>query len=89
MTAWSSMSGPLPSPDLENPTEEHAMLRRMARDFARTVLEPQAEAQDKKGSLNVELMRRIGELGLHGITVPASDGRAGLHRRRPSPSCAR
>lgn len=54
------------------------MLRQMCRDFARTVLEPQAEAQDKKGCLNVELMRRVGELGLHGITIPADQGGAGL-----------
>ncbi|NUP14420.1 MAG: isovaleryl-CoA dehydrogenase [Polyangiaceae bacterium] len=66
------------APDLENPTEEHRMMRQMCRDFARTVLEPQADAQDKKGCLNVELMRRVGELGLHGITIPAEDGGAGL-----------
>jgi isovaleryl-CoA dehydrogenase len=67
-----------PVVDLENPTEEHRMLRQMCRDFARTVLEPQAEHQDKKGHLDVELMRRVGELGLHGITIPSEQGGAGL-----------
>ncbi|HTJ81993.1 MAG TPA: acyl-CoA dehydrogenase family protein [Polyangiaceae bacterium] len=67
-----------PTFDLENPTEEHRMLRQMCRDFARTVLEPQADAQDRKGHLDVSLMRRVGELGLHGITVPADHGGAGL-----------
>jgi isovaleryl-CoA dehydrogenase len=64
--------------DLENPTEEHRMMRQMCRDFARTVLEPQADAQDRKGHLDVGLMRRVGELGLHGITIPAEHGGAGL-----------
>ncbi|MFO0553615.1 MAG: acyl-CoA dehydrogenase family protein [Polyangiaceae bacterium] len=64
--------------DIQNPTEEHRMLRGMCRDFARTVLEPQAEAQDRKGCLDVALMRKVGELGLHGITIPSSDGGAGL-----------
>ena len=64
--------------DLENPTDEHRMLRQMCRDFARTVLEPQAEAQDKKGCLDVGLIRRVGELGLNGITIPAEDGGGGL-----------
>jgi len=67
-----------PTLDLENPTEEHRMLRQMCRDFARTVLEPQADAQDRKGHLDTSLMRRVGELGLHGITIPADDGGAGL-----------
>jgi isovaleryl-CoA dehydrogenase len=64
--------------DFENPTEEHRMMRQMCRDFARSVLEPQAEEQDRKGKLDVSLMRRVGELGLHGITIPAEDGGAGL-----------
>jgi isovaleryl-CoA dehydrogenase len=64
--------------DLENPTEEHRMLRQMCRDFARTVLEPQADAQDKRGLLDTSLMKRVGELGLHGVTIPAAWGGAGL-----------
>ncbi len=64
--------------DLENPTEEHRMLRQMCRDFARTVLEPQADKQDREGHLDTSLMRRVGELGLHGITIPADHGGAGL-----------
>jgi len=67
-----------PSFDLENPTEEHRLLRRTCRDFTRTVLEPQADEQDRKGCLNVALMRRVGELGLHGITIPESHGGAGM-----------
>ncbi|MBN1946312.1 MAG: acyl-CoA dehydrogenase family protein [Bradymonadales bacterium] len=64
--------------DLFNPTEEHAMLRATVRDFAREVVEPQAEKQDQLGHLNLELMRRCGELGLLGITVPEEYGGANM-----------
>lgn len=64
--------------DLENPTEEHRMLRQMVRNFARDVVEPQAEEHDRSGTLNVDLFRRVGELGLHGITIPSEHGGAGM-----------
>jgi alkylation response protein AidB-like acyl-CoA dehydrogenase len=38
---------------LFNPTEEHRMLRKTIADFARREVEPQAAAQDQKGTLNV------------------------------------
>lgn len=64
--------------DLENPTEEHRMLRQMVRDFTREVVEPQAEEHDRSATLNIPLLRRLGELGLLGITVPAEHGGAGM-----------
>lgn len=64
--------------DLENPTEEHRMLRQMVRDLARDVVEPQAEEHDKTATLNVELMRKLGELGLLGVTVPSEHGGSGM-----------
>src|SRR6185312_7822468 len=64
--------------DLENPTEEHRMLRQMVRDLVRDVVEPQAEEHDRIGKLNVPLLRRCGELGLLGITVPAEHGGSGM-----------
>src|SRR6266540_2674785 len=63
---------------LINPTEEHAALRQMVRDFVRAEVEPQAEEHDRSGRLNLALMRKAGELALHGITVPEEDGGAGL-----------
>lgn len=54
------------------------MLRTMVRDFTRDAVEPQAEAHDESGTLNVELLRKCGELGLLGITVPAEEGGAGM-----------
>src|SRR5712691_4092750 len=67
-----------PALDLENPTEEHRMLREMVRDFTRDVVEPQAEEHDEAGTLNVPLLRRIGELGLLGVTIPSDEGGAGM-----------
>ena len=63
---------------LQNPTEEHHLLRQMVRNLVKDVVEPQAEAQNKKGELNRDLMRQCGELGLHGITIPDADGGAGM-----------
>ena len=63
---------------LFDPTEEHRMLRQMVRDFARAEVEPQAEEQDRKGTLNRALFTKVAELGLLGITVPADDGGAGM-----------
>ena len=65
-------------PDLENPTEEHRLLRQMVRDLVRDVVEPQAEEHDREGTLNVPLLRRCGELGLLGVTVPAEHGGGGM-----------
>lgn len=67
-----------PADDLFNPTEEHRMLRQMVAEFARREVEPQAAEFDHKGVLNVALFRRLGDLGLLGITVPDVDGGAGL-----------
>jgi isovaleryl-CoA dehydrogenase len=61
-----------------NPTEEHEMLREMIRDFTKNEVEPQAAKHDKLGTLNVELFRAVGELGLLGITIPEKDGGAGM-----------
>ncbi len=66
------------APDLFNPTEEHRMLRQMVADFARREVDPQAAEFDARGVLNVPLFRRLGDLGLLGITIPEADGGAGL-----------
>ena len=63
---------------LQNPTEEHHMLRQMVQNFAQDVVEPQADEHDRKGELNVDLLRQCGELGLHGITIPAEAGGSGM-----------
>ncbi|MCA9693826.1 MAG: acyl-CoA dehydrogenase family protein, partial [Myxococcales bacterium] len=63
---------------LFNPSEEHRMLRDMVADFARKEVDPQAAAHDESGVLNVALFRRLGDLGLLGITIPEDDGGAGM-----------
>ena len=64
--------------DLANPTEEHAMLREMIRDFVESEVEPQAHEHDKHERFNLELFRMLGEYGRLGITVPEEYGGAGL-----------
>lgn len=75
MVGWAAMSAIF---DLENPSDEHRMLREMVRNFARDVVEPQAEEHDRDATLNVPLLKRLGELGLLGITVPSEAGGAGM-----------
>ncbi|WP_052555190.1 acyl-CoA dehydrogenase family protein [Enhygromyxa salina] len=68
----------LHSDELFNPTEEHRLLRQTIAEFARREVAPQAAEFDEKGELNVELFRKLGELGLLGITVSVDDGGAGM-----------
>lgn len=63
---------------LFDPTEEHATLRAMVAEFTNHEVEPQAAEFDRRGELNVPLFRKLGELGLLGITVPDSAGGAGM-----------
>lgn len=63
--------------DLYNPTSEHLMIREMVRNFVREEVEPQALEFDRSEKFNVELFRKLGELGLLGITVPEEYGGAG------------
>ncbi|MGC6494639.1 MAG: acyl-CoA dehydrogenase family protein [Myxococcota bacterium] len=63
---------------LFTPSEEHAMLREMVRDFTQNEVEPQAAKYDELGHLNMDLFRKTGELGLLGITLPEEVGGAGM-----------
>ena len=49
----------------------------MVRSFARDELEPQAADFDKREAFNLPLFRKLGELGLLGITVPEAFGGSG------------
>ncbi|MCO5143439.1 MAG: acyl-CoA dehydrogenase family protein [Oligoflexia bacterium] len=64
--------------DLFNPTQEHKMLREMVRDFVLQEVEPQAHQYDRKEEFNLPLFRKLGELGLLGITAAESYGGAGM-----------
>jgi isovaleryl-CoA dehydrogenase len=63
---------------LFTPSDEHRMLRELVAQFAAAEVGPQAEAQDRLGHLNLPLFRKLGELGLLGITVPQELGGAGM-----------
>ena len=64
--------------DLTNPTETHKMLRDTLKSFVETEVEPQAHEHDKKEKFNLVLFKKLGDLGLLGITVPEAYGGANL-----------
>jgi isovaleryl-CoA dehydrogenase len=73
------MSSTTPASDLLfNPSEEHRLLRKTIAEFTQKEVEPQAPEHDRKGTLNRNLFRKLGDLGVLGITVPESHGGAGL-----------
>lgn len=63
---------------LFNPTEEHQSLRSMLRDFVQSEVEPQALEHNRKELFNVDLFRKLGGLGLLGITVDPQYGGSGM-----------
>jgi isovaleryl-CoA dehydrogenase len=65
-------------PRLSDPSEEHALLRQTVRQLVRDHVEPQAMAHDESGTLNTGLVKRLGDLGLIGVTLPEKDGGAGM-----------
>ncbi len=64
--------------DLFNPTEPHRLLRQTVKDFVSKEVEPQALDHDRREIFNLSLFRRLGELGLLGITVPEEYGGSGF-----------
>lgn len=62
------------STSIFSPTEEHDALRKMLRDFVEAEVDPQALEHNRKELFNVPLFRKLGDLGLLGITVPAEYG---------------
>ena len=64
--------------DISNPTEEHAMLREMVRNFVKDRVEPQALENDREERFNLDLFREMGEMGLLGLTAPPEYGGAGM-----------
>ena len=60
-----------------NFTEEQQMMRDMVRNFAKTEIEPFIPRMEA-GEFPREILRKMGELGLMGITVPEKYGGAGM-----------
>ncbi len=59
-------------------SEQHRMIRDLARDFARGEIEPVAARLDAEKAFPHEILSKAAGLGLMGITVPAEYGGAGL-----------
>ena len=64
--------------DLFNPAPEHRALRETVRSFAEHEVYPQAESCDRDERFNMNLFRRLGDLGLLGVTVEERFGGSGL-----------
>jgi len=63
---------------LYNPTDEHSSLRQMLRSFVESEVDPQALEFNRKETFNVDLFRKLGNLGLLGITVDPEYGGSGM-----------
>ncbi len=59
-------------------TEEQKMIRAMVREFARTEILPTAAQRDRTKEFPREILRKMGELGLLGMNVPAEYNGAGV-----------
>ncbi|MFD2922909.1 acyl-CoA dehydrogenase [Halobacillus naozhouensis] len=57
-------------------TDEQQMMRKMVRDFAEKEVAPAVERMEEEDRFPIELIRKMGELGLMGIPVPEQYGGA-------------
>ena len=58
--------------------EEHYSLKNMVREFVLEEVEPQANEYNRKEKFNKELFKRLGNLGLLGLTADTNYGGLGL-----------
>lgn len=58
-------------------TEEHEMIRKMVRDFAKKEVAPTANERDEEERFDMEIFRQMAELGLTGIPWPEEYGGIG------------
>lgn len=59
-------------------TQEHRMIRDMAREFAQKEIAPIAAEIDIEGRFPVETVRKMGELGFMGVEIPEEYGGTGM-----------
>jgi len=64
--------------DLFTPTPEHELLRNTIREFVLNEVEKQALEYEINEKFNIELFRKVGQLGLLGLTIPENYGGAGM-----------
>ncbi len=60
------------------PSEEQALLRRSVREFAETEIRPHVREWDESQHFPIEIMPRLGALGLMGIQIPEQYGGAAM-----------
>ena len=60
-------------------TEQQQLLAQMVRDFAEREIRPNRKHWDDHEIFPVEVMKKMGELGLLGATIPEQYGGAGLN----------
>jgi alkylation response protein AidB-like acyl-CoA dehydrogenase len=58
-------------------SEEHEMMRKMVRDFAETEITPYIDKMEA-GMFPKEVLKKMAEIGLMGITIPEKYGGAGM-----------
>ena len=58
-------------------SEEHDMIRKMVRDFAKNEVEPTAAERDEEERFDMEIFHKMAELGLTGIPFPEEYGGIG------------
>ena len=61
-----------------NPSDEHRLLREMVRSFVKDEVEPQAHTFDREEKFNLPLFRKLGQIGLLGVTVEEKYGGSGF-----------
>jgi len=59
-------------------TSEHEQFRRTVRDFAEKEIAPHAAEWDREHHFPIDVVHKMGELGLFGLTTPEEYGGAGL-----------
>jgi len=59
-------------------SEEHQMLQKMVRDFAKNEIEPVATQLDQTGEFPWDILHKMADLGLMGIPYPEKYGGAGM-----------
>jgi len=59
-------------------TEEHTMIRKMVRDFALREIYPTIKEHDRNQTFDKSLLKKMADLGLLGVCIPAKYGGAGM-----------
>ena len=59
-------------------TEEEKEIQRMCRDFSKNEIAPKAREHDEKETFNVNAIRKMGQIGLLGITAAPCYGGSGM-----------